>query len=213
MNEVKRFTNADFGTIRVIDIDGEAWFVGKDVATALGYEDTSKAIRNNVEKEDKNTVLINDGHKGNTGTIIINECGLYSLIYGSKRSEAKAFKRWVTLVILPSFRGNDKKQSKKDLKIKIGKNLKKIAEHYGVQKQIGMLCEESAEFIQAVNKHQRAINTIHYIPQGETINNMKEELADVVVIALQLRYLFGEDEIDEIIRRKINRELGRVGND
>ena len=101
------------------------------------------------------------------------------------------------------------------MKIKTGKKLKAIAEHYGIQKQVGMLCEESAEFIQAVNKYYRAINTIHYDSQEEKhrYNNLKEELADVIVVALQLRYLFGEEEIDRIIRKKIKRQIRRIADE
>ena len=104
MNELRIFTNSEFGKMRSIQIDGEPWFVGKDVAAALGYENTRDALAKHVDEEDKNTVAIRDGIQGNPNMVIINESGLYSLIFGSKLEGAKRFKRWVTNEVLPSIR-------------------------------------------------------------------------------------------------------------
>lgn len=103
MNEVKIFENKKFGSIRTIMIDDEPWFVGKDVAAALGYSNTRDALAKHVDDEDKNTVAIRDG-KGNPNQTIINESGVYSLVFGSKLPEAKEFKHWVTHDVLPSIR-------------------------------------------------------------------------------------------------------------
>ena len=103
MNELKTFNNPEFGTIRTIEQNGEPWFVGKDVAEALGYADTNKAIAMHVEEEDK----LNDKTAlslGQRGGWLINESGLYSLILSSKLPTAKRFKRWVTSEVLPSIR-------------------------------------------------------------------------------------------------------------
>ena len=104
MNELQIFNNPEFGKMRSIQIDGEPWFVGKDVAAALGYENTRDALARHVDDEDKNTVAIHDGIQGNPNMVIINESGVYALIFGSKLESAKRFKHWVTHEVLPSIR-------------------------------------------------------------------------------------------------------------
>lgn len=102
-NEIVIFTNEDFGEIRTINRNGEPWFVGKDVAAVLGYADTNKAIAMHIDGEDK----LNDktsSSLGQRGGWLINESGLYSLIFSSKMPTAKKFKRWVTTEILPTIR-------------------------------------------------------------------------------------------------------------
>lgn len=99
------FSNKEFGEIRIVMIDGEPWFVGKDVAKALGYADPSSAVSKNVDTEDKTTLLLEqDGSNYKSKTTIINESGLYALIFGSKLESAKRFKHWVTSEVLPSIR-------------------------------------------------------------------------------------------------------------
>ncbi|QUO23628.1 hypothetical protein KFE18_11080 [Clostridiaceae bacterium Marseille-Q4143] len=96
--------------MRTITIDDEPWFVGKDVAEALGYSNSSKAVSAHVSEEDRILKTIEaDSQNGNvvkTQTAFINESGLYSLIFSSKLDSAKKFKRWVTSEVLPSIRGN-----------------------------------------------------------------------------------------------------------
>lgn len=104
MNELQVFNNSEFGELRTVTIDGEPWFVGKDVATALGYNNSRDAIAKHVDAEDLNTVAIRDGVKGNPNMTIINESGLYSFIFSSKLPTAKRFKRWVTAEVLPTLR-------------------------------------------------------------------------------------------------------------
>lgn len=102
MNELKIFENEDFGTIRTVEIDNEPWFVGKDVARALGYKNPQKALRDHVDKEDRTA---NEKFTVNgTALILINETGLYSLILSSKLPSVKKFKRWVTAEVLPAIR-------------------------------------------------------------------------------------------------------------
>ena len=103
MNEVQVFNNQEFGSVRSLVINDEPWFIGKDVAEVLGYEDTNQAIRKNVDNEDKLTRLI-DGSGQKRNMTIINESGLYSLILSSKLPSAKKFKRWVTSEVLPALR-------------------------------------------------------------------------------------------------------------
>ena len=103
MEELQVFKNEEFGQVRTVTIDGEPWFVGKNIATALGYSDTDKAIRNHVDDEDKLTRQIGGSGQSRNMTII-NESGLYSLILSSKLPSAKKFKHWVTREVLPSIR-------------------------------------------------------------------------------------------------------------
>ena len=103
MNELVTYVNKEFGAIRAVDIDGEPWLVGKDVATALGYTDTDQAIRRHVDDEDKLTRSV-DGSGQNREMYVINESGLYSLILSSTMPGAKKFKRWVTSEVLPTIR-------------------------------------------------------------------------------------------------------------
>lgn len=101
-NVINYFENEQFGKIRVINQNNEPWFVAKDITTVLGYKNSSKAIKDHVDTEDKlnNETLLSLGQRGGW---IVNESGLYSLILSSKIPTAKAFKRWVTHEVLPSI--------------------------------------------------------------------------------------------------------------
>ena len=103
MNDLTVFQNPDFGAVRSLTMDGEPWFVGKDVATALGYAIPQKAVRDHVDDEDKGVSKL-DTPGGIQQLTIINESGLYSLILSSKLPDAKKFKRWVTSEVLPAIR-------------------------------------------------------------------------------------------------------------
>ena len=103
MNQLEIFKNREFGEIRTVTVDGEPWFVAKDIAEILQYTNTQKAIRDHVDEEDKLTErIVLSGQ--NREVICINESGLYSLILSSKMPGAKRFKRWVTSVVLPQIR-------------------------------------------------------------------------------------------------------------
>lgn len=102
MNELQIFNHPDFGEVRTVTVNDEPWFVGKDVAQALGYQNPQKALRDHVDDDEK---TVNDSFTVNgTPAILINESGLYSLILSSKLPGAKEFKRWVTSEVLPSIR-------------------------------------------------------------------------------------------------------------
>ncbi|MDE7398997.1 MAG: phage antirepressor [Oscillospiraceae bacterium] len=104
-NEIILFKHEEFGEIRTLNIDGEPWFVGKDIAEVLGYAKARNAIATHVDEEDKTPALIRGGcSTGSQTTTIINESGLYSLILSSKLPSARKFKRWVTSEVLPSLR-------------------------------------------------------------------------------------------------------------
>ena len=104
MNDITIFQNPEFGTVRTLLIDGEPYFVGKDVADILGYTNSRKALIDHVDDEDKNTVTIRDGIPGNPNQVVINESGLFSLILSSKLPAARRFKHWVTSEVLPAIR-------------------------------------------------------------------------------------------------------------
>ena len=107
---ITTFNNEEFGNVRTLTIDGDPWFVGKDIAECLGYSNTKDALRKHVDSEDKimgsqnATPSITDNLGRKQFPTFINESGVYSLILGSKLESAKKFKRWVTSEVLPSLR-------------------------------------------------------------------------------------------------------------
>lgn len=103
MNELKIFESPEFGTIRSLELNGEPWFVGKDVAEVLGYREPRSAISKKVDEDDRGVAKM-ETPSGIQEMTIINESGLYSLILSSKLPTAKAFKRWVTSEVLPAIR-------------------------------------------------------------------------------------------------------------
>lgn len=113
MNNIKIFENPEFGSVRTVEVSGEPYFVGKDVAEILGYSNVNKAIQMHVDDEDKKTLCFKGfSHFGTSlwegndfsNKTIINESGVYSLVFSSKLPKAKEFKRWVTSEVLPSIR-------------------------------------------------------------------------------------------------------------
>ena len=103
MKDIRIFSSPEFGEIRTIEVNGEPWLVGKDVAQVLWYSDTDQALRKHVDEEDKLTRQFN-GSGQNRAMTIINESGLYALVLSSKLPTAKKFRRWVTAEVLPSIR-------------------------------------------------------------------------------------------------------------
>jgi prophage antirepressor-like protein len=104
MNELQIFNNEQFGEIRAVELNGEPWFVGKDVAEALGYKDTVNALKSHVDPDDKQRGWQITTPSGKQDMTIINESGLYSLVLSSKLPNAKKFKRWITTEVIPSIR-------------------------------------------------------------------------------------------------------------
>lgn len=104
MNALKIYENAEFGQIRTVEINGEPWFAGKDVAEALGYVKPLNAIAAHVDEDDSLKQGLIDSMGRTQETIIINESGLYSLILGSSLDSAKKFKKWITSEVIPSIR-------------------------------------------------------------------------------------------------------------
>ncbi|WP_394967475.1 phage antirepressor [Candidatus Allofournierella merdipullorum] len=103
MSDIQLFQNPEFGRVRIVEMNGEAWMVGKDVAEALGYKNPRQALASNVEAEDRGVHSV-DTPSGEQEMTIINESGLYSLVLSSKLPNARKFRRWVTNEVLPTVR-------------------------------------------------------------------------------------------------------------
>jgi prophage antirepressor-like protein len=103
MNDLMIFENEKFGKVRSVVKDGEVWFVAKDVCDCLDINNSRQALTR-LDEDEKNSVILKDGIPGNPEKAIINEFGLYSLILGSRKNEAKQFKRWITHEVIPSIR-------------------------------------------------------------------------------------------------------------
>lgn len=103
MNDLQIFKNDTFGQVRILEKDNELWFVAKDVADTLGYQNGSRDVNRHTDEEDRTKTMVFDGNQ-NKETILINESGLYSLVLSSKLPTAKQFKRWVTSEVIPQIR-------------------------------------------------------------------------------------------------------------
>ena len=155
MNEIQIFNNKEFGDMRTVTIDDEPWFVGKDVAEALGYSNARDALSKHVDKEDKGVAKC-DTPGGKQDLSIINESGLYALIFGSKLESAKRFKHWVTSEVLPTIR-------------KTGGYQKQLSPAEMMRIQLGMIDDHENRIENLENNM-----TIDYGQQqvlGETVNH------------------------------------------
>lgn len=139
MNEITVFNNDEFGSVRTLAIDGEPWFVGKDVADILRYSNPRDAISKHVDNEDKGVAKC-DTPSGVQQMTVINESGVYSLVFGSKLPNAKKFKRWVTSEVLPSIR-------------KTGSYSKPMSELEILQRSINQLVEQERK-LKAIETQQ-----------------------------------------------------------
>lgn len=185
MNELIIFNNEEFGEIRTITIDGEPWFVGKDVAAALGYKNTKDALKSHTDEEDKKilqkseiTTLENIPNRGLT---IINESGMYALIFGSKLESAKNFKHWVTSEVLPSIRKTGKYEQKQpeptDREVVVANGLIAANEIITEQKQIiadQQLCIESQK--EAIDNFQNQQDTFFATNSLRSMSTASKEI-------------------------------------
>lgn len=151
---IEIFRNSEFKDIRTMVINGEPWFVGKDIAENLGYANTRDALNRHVDKEDKG-VENHDTHGGNQQLIVINESGLYSLILSSKLPQAKNFKRWVTSEVLPSIRSHgmyatDELLDNPDLFILVLEELKRERQEKLILKQQNLEMKPKASYYDIV---------------------------------------------------------------
>lgn len=137
------FTNEEFGNVRIIEIDGKAWFVGKDIAAALGYGKERNAIQKHVDTDDALKWGIMDSLGREQRTTVINESGVYALIFGSKLESAKRFKHWVTSEVLPSIHRTGSYSIPKT-----------------TSEQIQLIAKGYTELEEKINNQQKEINDI-----------------------------------------------------
>lgn len=218
MNELQIFNNEEFGKIRTVTIDNEPWFVGKDVASSLGYSDTNKAVAMHVEKEDKKLNDKSSPSFGQRGATIINESGLYALIFGSKLESAKRFKHWVTSEVLPTLRKTGsyempkKKQSNERLAsvnnaVKI---LTPMLQAAGCNSKIQLLTAKSLYEKAGVNlpimieADQQYFDTIHIARQARLYYQSSGKPADKAVNEIIRRLDLSEDLYTETWESKGN---------
>lgn len=187
MNNLQIFNSEEFGEIRTVTIDNEPWFVGKDVATALGYgngKSLANAVSNHVPEEDKGvTELMTPG--GKQKMVIINESGLYALIFGSKLESAKRFKHWVTSEVLPTIR-------------KTGSYQKPMT----VSEQIQLLAQGNQDHEERIEKLESTM-TIDYGQQ----RYLGDLVSRVVIEALGGKKTNAYDEIGKKVFAECNRDV------
>ena len=205
-NEIEIFKNEELGGVRTILIDREPWFVGKDVALCLGYTDTDQAIRNHVLDSEKLTRKI-DGVGQKRNVTIINESGMYSLVFGSKLEKAKKFRVWVTSEVLPSIRKHgmyvteellkDKNKLNEQLDILQNEYYKLESEKYSLDFENKTLKDEK----EVIQKENCKLRTERHMPSVVCIKAKTDEsyLPD---LALQLVRLYLKEH-DNIITRKV----------
>ena len=194
MKELKIFSNDNFGNIRGVEINGEPWLVGKDVAEVLGYKNTRDALSNHVDDEDKTSVAIHDGRQ-NRNMTIVNESGFYSLVLGSKLPNAKKFKKWVTSEVLPSIRkhgmyATDELLDNPDLLIQIATKLKEERE---LNRK---LQEENEEKNKLIEKQKPKAEFYDEIIDSTTVIGMKE-VADILNVKG-----YGRNNLFKFLREK-----------
>ena len=161
MNQLEIFKNREFGEIRTVTVDGEPWFVAKDIAEILQYTNTQKAIRDHVDEEDKLTErIVLSGQ--NREVICINESGLYSLILSSKMPGAKRFKRWVTSEVLPQIR-------------KTGSYQKRLTPEEMMRIQLGMVDDHENRI-----EHLENTMTIDYGQQQELKKAVNKRVIEIL---------------------------------
>ena len=161
MGNYRQFNSLEFGLIRTVMVNNEPYFVGKDIACALGYSNPSKALTDHVDPEDK---LNNDSLSslGQRGGWLINESGMYSLIMGSKLEKAKKFKKWVTSKVLPDIRktgmyATDELLNNPDLLIKMATQLKEERQAREQLELINQANQPKVLFADAVNASHTSI--------------------------------------------------------
>ena len=191
---IEIFRNSEFKDIRTMVINGDPWFVGKDIAENLGYSNSSKAVINHVEAEDKQFIMLDladsqNGNvpKGQTKTAVINESGLYSLILSSKLPQAKKFKRWVTNKVLPSIRkhgmyATDELLDNPDLFILVLEELKRERQEKLILKQQNLEMKPKASYYDIVLSCKEAVAiTVIAKDYGWSARKMNKKLHELGV--------------------------------
>lgn len=193
-NNMTIFNNDLFGEIRAVVVDEESYFVGKDIAAALGYKDTDQAVRKHVDEEDKLSRQI-DGSRKMT---LINESGVYSLIFGSKMELAKTFKRWVTSEILPTLRRSgvvvleNAKEEAIDYQAKYGRY--RIRKTFTESKDLRAEYEQYAS-LSKLERDAKRIDNKERIKNCKTIISVLEEKVANEVLTLKPSELLAIQEL------------------
>ncbi len=162
MNNLEIFENPEFGTLRTVTVAGEMYFIGKDVADILGYQNGSRDINRHVDEEDRRKAMLFDGTQDKK-TIIINESGIYSLILSSKMPKAKEFKRWITHEVIPSIRIHGAYMNDDVLKqaIQSPEFLIELATRLKMEKEARLQAEETIEANKPKVLFADAVSTSH----------------------------------------------------
>lgn len=199
MNELQIFNNQEFGAIRTVEIDGEPWLVGKDVAKALGYKDTINALKAHVDPEDKAGWQITTQF-GEKETTIINESGLYSLVLSSKLPGAKRFKRWVTGEVLPAIRKHgayltpdtlEKAMLTPDFLLRLAQQLK--------EEQEGRIRAESEKLaLEAENAKQRQV-IADFEPIRQYVDKILESTGTLATTQVAADYGLSAKRLNQIL--------------
>lgn len=214
MNSIKIFENAEFGSIRTITVNGEVMFVGKDITDILGYANSSKALSDHVDEEDK---LNNDSLSslGQRGGWLINESGLYSLILSSKMPNAKKFKHWVTSEVLPSIRRTGSYQApqsntdkSKSLEVKEMNARVRMSNQYLKLASVNTLSEQYKNILVAKSAEVLAGKPLLPLPKSEQKMYSATEIGEMFNVSAQKvgrianAYELKTDEYGEFYRDK-----------
>lgn len=214
MNSIKIFENAEFGSIRTTTVNGEVMFVGKDITDILGYANSSKALSDHVDEEDK---LNNDSLSslGQRGGWLINESGLYSLILSSKMPNAKRFKHWVTSEVLPSIRRtggyqvpHSNPEKDKSLAVKEMNARVRVSNQYLKLASVNTLSEQYKNILVAKSAEVLAGKPLLPLPKSEQKMYSATEIGEMFNVSAQKvgrianAYELKTDEYGEFYRDK-----------
>ena len=172
MNKMQIFENEELGSLKVIEHKNEMWFIGKEVAKLLGYKNTNKALKDHVDNFEKGVTKW-DTLGGKQNVVIINESGLYSLIFSSKLDTAKKFKRWVTSEVLPEIRKNGQYKNKPAKTLTQLEMLKIAVEEIETQNKLIEEMKPKSEFYDVV---ANADGTIDFLKFSKLLNKNNEYL-------------------------------------
>ncbi|OFC75906.1 phage antirepressor KilAC domain-containing protein [Bacillus thuringiensis] len=204
MNQLQVFNNEEFGQVRTVVQSEDVWFVAKDVAEVLGYNNTSKAIQMHVDEDEKADLPIWDGRQ-NRNQKVINESGLYSLILSSKLPSAKKFKKWVTSEVLPSIRKHGTYMTPKtinallqdpDLIIGLASQLKQEQQARQVAEQKNLM------LTQQIAENASKITYLDQILQSQDTVTVSQIAADYGLSAMKLNKILN----DEKVQYKVNNQ-------
>lgn len=200
---VRVFENEKFGRVRTVEINGEPWFVGKDVADVLGYKDNADALKKHVDDDDKLTRRFADSGQ-NREMYVINESGLYAMIFSSKLPRAKEFKHWVTDEVLPSIRKNGMYMNDATLE-------RAKSDPVGFMGEVAKMAAEREQRL--INERDDARRELRQVRSQMTIQNNRKAVFDFINKCVRsyagtthtpLAYAWGE---------YYDRLLGRIGVD